>query len=79
MTPLQGLEGWNVTTIEGLQQDGELHAVQQAWVEEDVPQCGYCQAGQIMAAVELLARSPRPGEEQILALTNLCLAGEEEL
>ena len=75
VTPLQGLEGRNVTTIEGLENDGELHAVQQAWIEEDVPQCGYCQAGQIMAAVELLARSPQPSEDQILALTNLCRCG----
>lgn len=75
VTPLQGLEGRNVTTIEGLENDGELHAVQRAWIEEDVPQCGYCQAGQIMAAVELLARSPQPSEDQILALTNLCRCG----
>ena len=75
VTPLQGLEGKSVTTIEGLAPEGRLHAVQQAWLEEDVPQCGYCQAGQIMAAAELLARSPQPSEEQILALTNLCRCG----
>ena len=75
VTSLQGLEGKSVTTIEGLAPEGRLHEVQQAWLEEDVPQCGYCQAGQIMAAAELLARSPQPSEDQILALTNLCRCG----
>lgn len=65
----------NVTTIEGLSRDG-LHAVQRAWLEEDVPQCGYCQAGQIMAVVDLLRRSPHPSDEDIDRLHgNVCRCG----
>jgi aerobic-type carbon monoxide dehydrogenase small subunit (CoxS/CutS family) len=73
---LDSLAGQNVTTIEGLSQDGS-HPVQRAWVEEDVPQCGYCQAGQIMSAVALLNSMPHPSEEQIKeAMTgNLCRCG----
>ena len=56
--PLKAAEGRSITTIEGLARDS-LHAVQQAWIAEDVPQCGYCQAGQIMAAVDLLAVEPK--------------------
>ncbi len=68
--------GKRITTIEGLSPDG-AHPLQQAWVEEDVPQCGYCQAGQIMAAAALLARSPRPTDRQIDAALsgNLCRCG----
>ena len=55
----------DVTTIEGLAQDENLHAVQQAWIDEEVAQCGYCQAGQIMAAVALLKATPRPTDAQI--------------
>ncbi len=72
--PVAGLEGKKITTIEGLA-EGRLHAVQQAWMEQDVPQCGYCQAGQIMAAVDLLKRHPDPSDEQINTLTNLCRCG----
>jgi isoquinoline 1-oxidoreductase alpha subunit len=75
ITPLASLEGRSVTTIEGLAPNGRLHAVQQAWIDEDVAQCGYCQAGQIMAAVDLLERAPRPTEEEIRALSNLCRCG----
>ncbi len=69
------LSGKSVTTIEGLAQGSRLHPVQQAWVDEDVAQCGYCQAGQIMAAVALLRRSPDPRPEELDAITNLCRCG----
>jgi isoquinoline 1-oxidoreductase alpha subunit len=71
------LEGAQVLTIEGLAgPDGQLHPVQQAWIDEDVPQCGYCQPGQIMTAVDLLARRPNPDEEEIARhMTNLCRCG----
>jgi isoquinoline 1-oxidoreductase subunit alpha len=72
--PMQTLEGRSVTTIEGLGRNG-LHAVQKAWIEEDVAQCGYCQAGQILAAVDLLARVPEPKSEDIDSITNLCRCG----
>jgi isoquinoline 1-oxidoreductase alpha subunit len=74
MLPVAGLAGRRVTTIEGLGQDG-LHAVQKAWIEEDVPQCGYCQAGQIMAAVALLERVPHPAPADVDTITNLCRCG----
>ena len=66
--------GRRVTTIEALG-GTTLHAVQRAWIEEDVAQCGYCQAGQIMAAVDLLQRTPQPTDAQIAELTNLCRCG----
>lgn len=77
VTPLRSLaDGARVTTIEGLAVNGELHPVQQAWIDEDVPQCGYCQAGQIMAAVDFLDRHPTPASEDIdRAITNLCRCG----
>ena len=75
VTPVETLAGKHVTTIEGLADGETLHAVQQAWVEEDVPQCGYCQAGQIMAAADLLERSSEPGDEDIATITNLCRCG----
>lgn len=75
VTPVQTLAGKSVTTIEGLADGDALHAVQQAWIEEDVPQCGYCQAGQIMAAADLLKRRPDPGDEDIATITNLCRCG----
>ena len=75
VTPVAALEGRSVTTIEGLAQGGRLHAVQQAWIDEDVPQCGYCQAGQIMAAVDLLKRVPNPSDADIDTITNLCRCG----
>jgi isoquinoline 1-oxidoreductase alpha subunit len=66
-----------VTTIEGLAAGGELHPVQQAWIEGNVPQCGYCQAGQIMTTVALLAARPRPTDDDIDAAlsANLCRCG----
>ena len=74
--PLRGVEGAEVTTIEGLSPDGR-HAVQLAWVEEQVPQCGYCQSGQIMAAAALLARIDRPTDADIDASMsgNVCRCG----
>jgi len=75
VTPIGAVAGRTVTTIEGLARGGELHAVQQAWIDEDVPQCGYCQAGQIMAAVDLLRRKSAPTDADIATLTNLCRCG----
>jgi aerobic-type carbon monoxide dehydrogenase small subunit (CoxS/CutS family) len=67
--------GRNVVTIEGLGQ-GRLHAVQQAWIEQQVPQCGYCQPGFIMATAALLAVNPRPSDRDIdEALSNICRCG----
>ena len=74
LLPVAAVAGRSVTTIEGLGESG-LHAVQRAWLEEDVPQCGYCQAGQIMAAVALLERRPDPAPADIDAITNLCRCG----
>jgi len=69
--------GKRITTIEGLAQGGALHAVQQAWLEENVVQCGYCQAGQIMSAAALLAKRPKPTDAEIDAAmsANLCRCG----
>ena len=74
--PLGQLEGGSITTVEGLARDA-LHPVQQAWVEHDVAQCGYCQAGQIMSAAALLARNPAPSEEDIdrAMAGNICRCG----
>ena len=75
ITPVSAVAGRQVTTIEGLAGDS-LHPVQQAWIEEDVPQCGYCQTGQIMAAADLLARIPQPSDADIERYqTNLCRCG----
>ena len=66
----------DIKTIESLETNGALHPVQQAWIEEDVAQCGYCQAGQIMAVVALLARMPNPTDADIdRELTNICRCG----
>lgn len=75
LVPLTAVAGRRITTIEGLAQGDSLHAVQRAWIEEDVPQCGYCQAGQIMAAVDLLRRKPNPGVDDINTISNLCRCG----
>ena len=72
--PVGSLEGKIVTTIEALGANG-LHAVQRAWIEEDVPQCGYCQAGQLMAAADLLQRIPEPGDDDIATISNICRCG----
>jgi isoquinoline 1-oxidoreductase alpha subunit len=75
--PVASMEGRSVVTIEGLAPgENQLHAVQQAWLEEDVPQCGYCQTGQIMATVAFLQRYPNPSDKDIDAkLTNMCRCG----
>src|SRR5688572_14120340 len=74
--PVSAADGAVVTTIEGLGEGGGLHAVQQAWVEHQVPQCGYCQSGMIMAVSALLAQEPRPSDDQIdAAITNICRCG----
>ncbi len=73
--PVQAVAGRSVTTIEGLSPDAS-HPVQQAWREADVPQCGYCQSGQIMAAAAMLERQPSPSDEQIdRQHTNICRCG----
>jgi isoquinoline 1-oxidoreductase subunit alpha len=65
-----------ITTIEALVQDGKLHPVQQAWIDLDVPQCGYCQSGMIMAVVALLQQRPKPTDADIdAAITNICRCG----
>jgi len=76
VTPLSSVAGRSVTTIEGLSEDGS-HPVQRAWIEENVPQCGYCQAGQIMSAAALLASTPRPTDQDIERAMrgNLCRCG----
>lgn len=73
---LADVEGAEVTTIEGLSEDGS-HPLQKAWVEEQVPQCGYCQSGQIMRAAALLAENPQPSREEIVDTmsANLCRCG----
>lgn len=74
--PMAAMAGANVTTIEGLADGETLHPVQQAWVEEDVAQCGYCQAGQIMATAWLLDRNPDPSDADIdETVTNICRCG----
>jgi len=76
-TKVSSVAGKKVTTIEGLASPGgKLHPVQQAWIEEDVPQCGYCQGGQIMAAVDLLEQTPRPSDADIAReMKNICRCG----
>ena len=74
--PVSAAEGKQITTIEGLAQNGVLTRVQQAWVDNDVPQCGYCQSGMIMAVAALLAENPKPTDAAIdEAITNICRCG----
>jgi isoquinoline 1-oxidoreductase subunit alpha len=75
--PLAAVAGKRVTTIEGLARGGRLHPVQQAWIEQDVPQCGYCQSGQVMTAAALLARQKNPTDADIDAAMsgNICRCG----
>jgi isoquinoline 1-oxidoreductase subunit alpha len=74
--PIGTLGDRKVTTIEALAQNGRLHAVQKAWVDFDVPQCGYCQSGMIMTVAALLAQKPRPTDADIDAtITNICRCG----
>lgn len=76
VTPLRTLDGASITTLEGISSDGR-HPVQEAWRQVEVPQCGYCQAGQMMSACALLAKTPEPTEEQIDSAMegNLCRCG----
>ena len=74
--PVSAAVGKKITTIEGLAPAGKLNKVQQAWLAHDVPQCGYCQSGMIMAATALLAKTPKPTDAQIdAAMTNICRCG----
>ena len=75
-TPISAVEGTKVVTIEGLSADAS-HPLQKAWIAEQVPQCGYCQSGQIMKAAELLAANPKPSRDQIIAHMdgNICRCG----
>jgi isoquinoline 1-oxidoreductase subunit alpha len=75
--PLSSIAGKSITTIEGLATpEGKLHALQAAWIAHQIPQCGYCQSGQLMAAAALLADSPNPSDAQIdAAMTNICRCG----
>ena len=74
--PVSQVLGKKITTIEGLAADGKLAKVQQAWIEHDVPQCGYCQSGMIMAAAALLKQTPKPTDADIdAAMTNICRCG----
>ena len=77
ITPVAECAGRNITTIEGLADDDILHPVQQAWLDEDVAQCGYCQAGQIMRAVALLQANPNPSDADIdeAMSDNVCRCG----
>jgi isoquinoline 1-oxidoreductase subunit alpha len=76
ITPISSVSGKKILTIEGLSPDGS-HPVQVAWIEEDVPQCGYCQSGQIMSAVALLAKKPKPTDADIddFMSGNICRCG----
>jgi isoquinoline 1-oxidoreductase subunit alpha len=74
--PVSGADGKKITTIEGLAQGGGLHPVQKAWLEYDVPQCGYCQSGMIMAVAALLIEKAKPTDADINAtITNICRCG----
>ena len=74
--PASAAVGKKITTIEGLASGSRLHKVQQAWIKHEVPQCGYCQCGMIMAAAALLAQKPKPTDADIdAAITNICRCG----
>ncbi len=74
--PVKAAEGAKITTIEGLATDGELHPVQAAWLSNQVPQCGYCQSGVIMAVSALLAEKPKATDEEVdETITNVCRCG----
>ncbi|MFC7458809.1 (2Fe-2S)-binding protein [Hydrogenophaga defluvii] len=76
VTPVSVVAGKPVQTIEGLADGGRLHRLQQAWIDEQVPQCGYCQSGMLMAAAALLDKTPKPTDADIdAAMTNLCRCG----
>ncbi len=74
--PVSGAVGKQITTIEGLATNGALHKIQKAWLDHEVPQCGYCQSGQMMAAADLLKNKPKPTDADIdNAMTNICRCG----
>ena len=74
--PVSAVVGKKIVTIEGLAQNGVLHKVQKAWVDHDVPQCGYCQSGMVMAVAALLNEKPKPSDADInAAITNICRCG----
>lgn len=75
--PVESIAGKNITTLEGLSESTEkLHPIQQAWIEEQVPQCGYCQSGFMMAAAKLLKENPTPSDDDIKnGITNICRCG----
>ena len=74
--PVAAIAGKKVTTVEGLEVNGHLHPVQQAWLDHEVPQCGYCQGGQMLTAVALLRHNPKPSDADIdAAMTNICRCG----
>lgn len=74
--PVSAAAGKSVTTIEGLAKDGKLTKLQQAWIDHQVPQCGFCQSGMLMAATDLLAKKPKPTDADIdAAITNICRCG----
>jgi isoquinoline 1-oxidoreductase alpha subunit len=74
--PVSAAEGKEITTIEGLAQNGNLHPVQRAWLDGDVPQCGYCQSGMMMAVAALLKDKPKPTDADIdTAISNICRCG----
>ena len=74
--PVSAVVGKKIVTIEGLAQNGVLHKVQKAWVDHDVPQCGYCQSGMVMAVAALLSEKPKPTDADInAAITNICRCG----
>jgi isoquinoline 1-oxidoreductase subunit alpha len=76
VTPVSAVDGKRITTIEGLAEKGVLHKVQQAWLAHEVPQCGYCQSGMIMAVAALLKEKPKPTDADINdAITNICRCG----
>lgn len=76
VVPVSAAEGKKITTIEGLAVNGVLNKVQKAWVDHDVPQCGYCQAGMVMAVTALLNSKPKPTDADIdQAITNICRCG----
>jgi isoquinoline 1-oxidoreductase alpha subunit len=76
LLPASAAAGKKITTIEGLSRNGALHPVQKAWLDLDVPQCGYCQSGMMMAVAALLEQKPRPSDAEIdAAISNICRCG----
>lgn len=74
--PIAAVQGKKIETIEGLEKNGQLSKVQKAWVDHQVPQCGYCQTGMVMATTALLKNNPRPSDADIdAAITNICRCG----